>query len=184
MILAFSTSSKMASVALISPEGEIIFSGSELAERKASEVCLSLLEKSPIDLTKVDLFLADLGPGSFTGTRVGVMLAKTFAYTYGKLCGGADAFDLIAPDQTVVFPSKRDEWFVRAPGQLVVRSTTLPDQPFVGFGPGIEDEIFPDAARFSQILESIEKVSPVELIPQYLMEPAISTPKKQGVLPR
>ncbi|HLO97348.1 MAG TPA: hypothetical protein VK171_02030, partial [Fimbriimonas sp.] len=146
-------------------------------------VCLKLLEESGVDLASCKLFLADLGPGSFTGTRVGVMLAKTFGYTYGAECGGADAFDLISATETVVFPSKRGEWFVRSPGTQVVRQTELPEGEFVGFGPGIESEVFPEAKRFAAILGQISKVPAVALAPEYLIEPSISIPKKAGVLP-
>jgi tRNA threonylcarbamoyl adenosine modification protein YeaZ len=183
VILAFSTSSKMASVAVLSLDGSVVFEGCREADRRASEVCLQLVQESGVDLASCDFFLADLGPGSFTGTRVGVMLAKTFAYTFGAECGGADAFDLISHDQTVVFPSKRGEWFVRQPGSAVVRQVELPEGEFVGFGPGIEHEVFPEAARFAALLSHIARVPAVALVPEYLIEPSISIPKKAGVLP-
>lgn len=129
-------------------------------------------------LTDVRLFVADLGPGSFTGVRVGVTLAKSLAWANGALCGGANAFDLIAADQTVVFPSKRGEWFVRRVGQDALRQQSLPDEPFLGFGPGIEDQVFPDAKRFASLLAGIEVVAPEVLTPAYLIDPSISVPKK------
>lgn len=173
----------MASVAVLASDGAVMFESSRDADRRASEVCLNLVQESGVDLAACELFLADLGPGSFTGTRVGVMLAKTFAYTFGAKCGGAAAFDLIAHDRTVVFPSKRGEWFVRHPGAAAVRQTDLPSDGFVGFGPGIENEVFPEAKRFAAILDRVEPVSAVALMPEYLIEPSISIPKKAGVLP-
>lgn len=178
MIVAFSTSSSVASVAVFNEDGDLIFSEAADSNMKASEVCLAMLERSNINLNQVQLFLADIGPGSFTGTRVGVTLAKTLAYTVGAHCGGAFAFDLISVDSTVVFPSKKGEWFVRHPGQEPYRSSELPTEPYVGFGPGIDSPTYPEAKRFQPLLSLLPRLSPVEFVPSYLIEPSISVQKK------
>jgi len=130
------------------------------------------------DLGSAALFLADLGPGSFTGVRVGVTLAKAFAFALGVKAGGADAFDLIDPQAAVVIPSKRGEWFVRIPGQPVMRTNDLPRGPFVGFGPCLADQTYPDAKGFSAVLDRVQPVAAEQLLPAYLIEPSISMPKK------
>ena len=183
MIVGFSTSSAWASVATIDPGSRrVIWQGSENAPQGASGACLDLLQKmieeTGVRLEDAELFAADIGPGSFTGVRVGVTLAKTFGHLYSRPVAGASSFDLIAVDQIVVVPSKKGEFFIRVPGQLPVRSADLPSSAFLGFGPGIDPQVFPDASRFFDLLGLLEPVSASEFIPEYLIEPSISTPKK------
>jgi len=130
-----------------------------------------------LQLENATLFLADIGPGSFTGVRVGVVLAKTFAYMNSCEVAGASSFDLIHPDETVVLPSKRGEFFIRKPGQLAIRSVELPELPYVGFGPGVEPAIYPSAAAFVSLLSKISPASAMQFVPEYLIEPSISVPK-------
>lgn len=148
----------------------------------ASGACLGLLEEmsasTGITLESVDIFAADIGPGSFTGVRVGVTIAKTFGYLYGKPVAGAPSFDLIAADTTVVMPSKKGEFFVRRVGCDPVRSVTLPEEYYQGFGPGVEDPRWPDAAGFAPLLEDIKPVAAMSFEPAYLIEPSISIPNK------
>ncbi len=180
MIVAFSTSSPIASVALLSESGEILGSGCEDARMNASGACLrilrSLLNAHPGTISG---YLADLGPGSFTGVKVGVTLAKTMAMAEGVLAGGVAAFDLISPIGLVVLPSKKGEFFWRRPGGGSVEvHQGLPDELFVGFGVGIEAPVYPLAARFGALLLNLTLGDPVRLNPKYILEPAISTPNK------
>ncbi len=166
------------SVAVFGADGELLFSGERESRQEASNACLALLEESGLEVLKGTLFLADLGPGSFTGTRVGVTLAKTLAWSAGAKCGGASAFDLISLEETVVFPSKRGEWFVREMGREVIRSVELPSAQHVGFGPGIENPTYPHAKRFVSLLNLVARIAPETLVPLYLIDPSISQPKQ------
>ena len=148
---------------------------------KASGACIGmlreLLEQCALKLGDASLFLADLGPGSFTGVKVAVTLAKTFALAQGVKTSGASSFDLIDPASVVAFPSKRGEWFVRVPGHTVIRQSDYPKASFVGFGPGVENPSYPDASRFAALLNKLTLSDPEHLLPNYLIEPAISLPK-------
>ncbi len=180
MIVAFSTSSPLASVAVISSDGVVLGSSEELAPMRASGACLSLLSallsSLGLELSTADLFASDLGPGSFTGVKVGVTLAKTLAFANGTQVVGAMSFDLIDPASLVVLPSKKGEWFIRRPGEAAFRSTSLPNEPFLGYGTAIEPLTYPRALLFAGL--DLEAVAPEVLTPSYLMEPSISVPKR------
>lgn len=182
MIVAFSTSSPLASVAVLDNEGAVLASAEEWAPMAASGTCLTLLkglfQHLDVDLKSAELFLSDLGPGSFTGVKVGITLAKTLAFAQGKQVGGAQSFDLIDPQGVVVLPSKRGEWFVREPGKEPHRQTELPPTPFSGYGGDLENPTYPRAERFAQLVKGIRRSRPEDLLPEYLIEPSISVPKK------
>ena len=172
----------MASVALIRDDGVVLFQGQAESKHQTSGSCLSMLQhglqtiNEPV--SSVSLFAADVGPGSFIGTRVGIVLAKTLAYANGVQCLQMDSFDLIAPDRVVVFPSKRGEYFVRAVGFAPVRTEELPDGPFVGYGlPDGHMAIYPEACRFAAAFGRLQPVSPEVLNAIPLIEPSISVPK-------
>lgn len=182
MIVAFSTSSSWSSVAAIDPSSGVKWRGSEFVPQGASGACLALLGRMMRELEfrleNADLFAADIGPGSFTGVRVAVTLAKTFGFQFGKQVAGATSFDLISTEWTVVLPSKKGEFFIREPGAIAFRSTKLPEEGFVGFGPGVETQTFPDAANFGRLQDRLIPCDATTFVPEYLIEPSISVPKK------
>lgn len=161
-------------------EERLIASNSREAPMAASGACLEMLEhllkSCGVAVADVELFVSDAGPGSFTGVKVGVTLAKSLAFALGAKAAAVSSFDLISPSETVVIPSRKGEWFVRIPGQVGIRTTKLPDGA-VGFGPGVSPSTFPEARRAESLLASVVTIAPEQLLPTYLAEPSISTPK-------
>lgn len=182
MTVGFSTSSPWASVAVIATNGDLLWHGSKLAPQAASGACLKLLDQmlaeTGLTLEAARLFAADIGPGSFTGVRVGVTLAKTFGFLYGCSVAGASSFDLISVDRVVALPSKKAEFFVRHVGARALRCGELPLGDYVGYGPGIEPQSFPDAQYFKRVIDALEPEDPFAFAPAYLIEPSISIPKR------
>lgn len=102
-ILMIDTSGPDCSVAL-SREGMLVYEARLRHERTHSQrlmtmvdAALMLCELSPAD---IDLFGAVVGPGSFTGVRIGVTTAKAMAQTLGKPCIGVDALEALAVNIT------------------------------------------------------------------------------------
>ena len=98
-ILGIDTSSKFLNIALAEDE-DIIKEESYLLDRRhASQLVpkiAELLKKSRVAINKIDVFMIGIGPGSFTGLRIGVSAVKGFGIATGKPCIGVASIDSIA----------------------------------------------------------------------------------------
>ena len=185
MIAVISTSSPRVSVALVSDSGSIVSSRTDSANRQASEVAIRLLseqlKEAGVSLKDIIAYAPDIGPGSFTGVRVGVTLCKMLAYAFDRQIVPVTAFDLISPDEPVAIHCKRDEYFLRIPK---ARPTITTDKPegCVGYGGDLGEQQLPDAANFARVIGSLERASPALVVPLYIAEPSISKPKRNSGL--
>ncbi|MCX5692926.1 MAG: tRNA (adenosine(37)-N6)-threonylcarbamoyltransferase complex dimerization subunit type 1 TsaB [Candidatus Omnitrophica bacterium] len=133
-ILGIDTSSKFLNIAL-SEDEDIIKEESYLLDRKhAGQLVpkvMGLLKKSRVPINKIDAFIIGLGPGSFTGLRIGVSAIKGFGIASGKPCIGVASMDSIAcnvsdkdKDVVPIIDAKRGQVYsaiYRRQGGLVVR---------------------------------------------------------------
>lgn len=98
-ILGIDTSSKFLNIAL-SEDDDIIKEESHLLDRAQASrlipIVKELLRKSGTPVNKIDAFVIGLGPGSFTGLRIGVSAIKGFGIVTGKPCIGVPSIDAIA----------------------------------------------------------------------------------------
>lgn len=186
MTLAISTSSPVVSVAVINEDMLVLGRAERHSPQSASssvaELTQECLAHAGLTLADIDHLAVDIGPGGFTSTRVGVAFAKSLAWALDVPVSTAPSFDLIGDQSTVVIPSKRGEWIVRAPGAdlVIVRG----DRPKgVGYGVDADSEVFPQAAVFARLLPGASQVDAMALQPLYAAEPSISIPKRAGVLP-
>jgi hypothetical protein len=186
MIAVFSTSCPWASVALFSTTGELLASHKRLAPRAGGHACCEMLEtllsEVESELSKITLFVADGGPGSFTGCKTAVTLAKTFAFANKTECALVTAFDLIDPAGPAAIPSRKTEALLRLPGE---EPSVVPvDQAMAakGYGHDRSDEVFPLAENAGPLIPSLKRVSAHELLPYYVLEPSISKPKRPLIM--
>lgn len=97
-LLAVDTSSRVLSVAIQS-NGSAFETNLDAVPRH-SERLIGVIEKSlkrlKLKKEKIDAFLWGLGPGSFTGLRIGLSVLKGFHLGFGKKSYGASSLDLIA----------------------------------------------------------------------------------------
>ena len=186
MILCASTSSPLASVAILSDQGEVIAAGSGEAPRAASGAVIRLTEdalvSAGITWTDICRFVVDVGPGSFTGTKVGMTMIKLWAHSRGCLVAGVSSFDLVDAAANVAIPQNKSDVVVRVAGeQGVVRKYSEVDFPVRGYSK-LSDPEYPLASNVQKVFAKLNWVETQNLLPQYIAEPNISLPKNPLIM--
>ena len=119
LVLALDTSTALTTVALVASGGDVLAESSHLDARRHAEMLPRLVRdvlassgSTPADL---GLLAVGVGPGPFTGLRVGVAFARAAAHSRGIPVVGAMSLDVIARARqqegpfTVVTRSRRVE---------------------------------------------------------------------------
>lgn len=105
-ILSFETSHSVASVALMTDKG--VFETKIISDKKHEETVMvaaaSLLEQHEIEMNDLDMVAVDIGPGSFTGIRIGICHANAIADAVNIPCIGVSALEAIAHDHFSEYP--------------------------------------------------------------------------------
>ena len=99
LILAFDTATPCETLALVGPEGAL--AELSIRSRASHSVRLlpavrTLLDATSLKFDEVEGFAVGLGPGSFTGLRVGLATAKGLALGTGKPLAGVSTLDVLA----------------------------------------------------------------------------------------
>ncbi len=98
-LLAIDTSTNYAAIAIAAP-GRAFRVATPDAEqrhgRKLVPTIALLLQDAGLSLQDLEGFAVGLGPGSYTGLRIGLTAAKTLAYVTGKPLLGLDSLEIVA----------------------------------------------------------------------------------------
>ena len=100
-LLAFDTSTPTARVALISPAGECLVLREKTAARHSANLlalCDEILTAGSVEVGDLGAIAAGAGPGSFTGLRVGLAVAKGLALPSGLPLILLSSLDALACD--------------------------------------------------------------------------------------
>src|SRR5213595_4251769 len=99
LILALDTSSRWTSCALVDPDRGVVAESLHAPPEKAGEILPgALVDLCGGDLAAVDALAVGLGPGSFTGLRVGLAAAKALSYARRLPIAGASSLQALALD--------------------------------------------------------------------------------------
>ena len=152
LILAFDTATDRATSALVD-DGEVLGERVSLASTLLADLD-ALLRQAGAHPRDVDVLALGIGPGSFTGIRIGLAAARGLALALDVSAAGVSTLDALAagaPGATPVIDAKRREVFV--PGPRALPPAELPLEPgTVCIGDG--------AVRYRQVLEEAGAVVP------------------------
>ena len=207
MLLAFDTATPHVTVALHDGE-QVVASYSSPASMRHGEtlapgIAQVLAEVGALN-TDVTAVAVGVGPGPFTGLRVGLVTARTMGFALGIPVYGvctldvlaAEAFDAGLDDFVVATDARRKEVYlagyaegVRVSGPAVARPAEVAtDRPVVGRGALLYPEAFPHAVPpehpSAAVLCDVVTAERFELLdpePLYLRRPDTAephTPKK------
>lgn len=98
-ILAIDTSSEICSTAIL--EDEIIIDENNLESGKTHSENLipvldEIIKRNNVDLKDIDLFACSVGPGSFTGIRIGISTIKSMAEVLNKPIASITSLETLA----------------------------------------------------------------------------------------
>lgn len=182
-ILAFETTDAIASVALYL-DGEVFETVIDTDRRHAESVlpaAEALLSAHGISTADMDAFAADVGPGSFTGVRIGVCTANALGAAHNKPVVAVNALESLAypyRDQTVcaLIDARNGNGYgaVYRNGQTVVPPCACVMDEFTAnlpencrmVGTGTDDPILPAASCVARI--AAERQGEKEIAPLYL----------------
>ena len=123
-LLAIETTAPVATVALWR-DGEVTrYSADDT--KKHAETVLPLVERLLAEtgetLSAMDYFAVDIGPGSFTGVRIGVCIANAFGYAMQKPVIGCNALETLRDKYGDIAPdAKNYEAFRKEKEQILAR---------------------------------------------------------------
>jgi tRNA threonylcarbamoyladenosine biosynthesis protein TsaB len=99
LALALETANEKVSVA-VGAEQKVLSSVVLEDKRSAGKLLVptikDLLEKNNLSISQIDCIFLDLGPGSYTGIRIGGIIAKTIAFFLNKKYYGVSSLEVMA----------------------------------------------------------------------------------------
>jgi tRNA threonylcarbamoyl adenosine modification protein YeaZ len=173
-ILAIDTAASRTSVVIIE-NGKVVFTQSRDGAMSHGPALPELVQAA-IKNHEISEVLVGMGPGPYTGLRVGITFAQTFAWARNIPVRGFCSLDAIATqidgsDFIVTIEARRKEvYWARYINGLRVEGPAV-DLPAVVAARGIEvvDSLFPDPMYFVEIAEEFHE-------PIYLRRPdAVAT---------
>ena len=174
-VLAIDTSTSQTSVAVVK-DGQVLFTQSHNDPLAHGEHLPKLVAQALQDVPKIDLVAVGMGPGPFTGLRVGIVFAQSYALACGINWVGVCSLDAMADsisdtDFIVSTDARRKEryWARYKNGTRITEPAVNQVQALSKFDVPIyeEGQYFPDPVAIAKLALSNKSV----LQPIYLRKP-------------
>jgi tRNA threonylcarbamoyl adenosine modification protein YeaZ len=161
--LAIDTSTSRTIVAIVDEE-KVLFESFHDGATDHGKALPELIAQALIVVPKPDCVVVGMGPGPFTGLRVGITFARTFAFARGIDLKGVCSLDAIAIDQgeyTVAVDARRKEiyWASYKDGVRVVGPSVNKPAEVAGY---IFD-VYPDMQKLVALSHSQNETEPMYL---------------------
>ena len=189
MLLALDTTAAVATAALFR-DGALVAEREADAGKKHAETALplieALLEENGVTIDRIDAFAVDIGPGSFTGVRIGVSLVNALAFAAEKPVTAIDSLLTLAlsageTDQPVcaIIDARNGNAYAALyqAGKTLIEPCAVETKPFLLTLPKdtvfvgdvqAEEKTFPRARFVGQAAQLPQAVSVSEAEPLYL----------------
>jgi tRNA threonylcarbamoyl adenosine modification protein YeaZ len=164
LILAFDTATDVATSALVS-DGEVLGERASVAATVLEDVD-ALFRQASARPRELDGLVVGTGPGSFTGTRVGLAVARGLALALDVEGVGVSTLDALAAGAEGALPvidARRGEVFVPGPEVRAPDALEVDGRLCVGGG----------AVRYRNVLEARGAVVPPDDDPRHVPRAAI-----------
>jgi len=178
-LVAVETTTRIASVALFEDGAHV----ASLSREAQGDACLPMIDEllrsrslSPRDIAR---WAVDIGPGSFTGVRVGLSTVKGIAFATGAEIVAVTAFDALAEDAIAILEAGKGEVYFRIPhidpghAPLEAVKTMIADRTERVIGPGV----VPTAEHVGRLALSRTPVNIDTLEPLYVRAPDLTKPR-------
>jgi tRNA threonylcarbamoyladenosine biosynthesis protein TsaB len=188
-VLAIETASEACSVALFAGEA-LIAHDHRVMGRGHAEALVPMIGALP-DKGRANRILVSLGPGSFTGVRIGLATARALGFAWGAEVLGYPTLALVAAQALAQHPASavtvcmnggHGEWFVQDFGNGEPHSAMRSLAPAEAVAAGAQQSIAGNrAAAFAALLgdghhviDLLPDAALVPLLPQSLFIPALA----------
>ena len=161
--LAIDTSTSRTIVAILEDE-KVLFESFHEGATDHGKALPELVAQALEILPKPDQVVVGMGPGPFTGLRVGITFARTFAYSRGLEVKGVCSLDAIAIDKgeyTVAVDARRKEIYwasykdgIRIAGPSVDKPSEVTGYIF---------DVYPDMQKLVALSQSQNETEPMYL---------------------
>ena len=174
-VLAIDTSTSKTSVALIC-DGKVVFNQSHTDPLAHGEVLPKLVSQALVLNNKIDLVAVGMGPGPFTGLRVGIAFAQSFALASEINWVGVCSLDAMAAginkDEFILSTDARRKerfWARYKDGLRITEPAVSNASELEKFGIPVlnEGEYYPDPVALAKIAQSSKSVEQ----PIYIRKP-------------